>query len=79
MIPIGSLLVILGIIMVLINQLQTKKEEKQLENYVKQRLGKTESGNPLCESHEMVAILVPEDQDDNQESVRNDLPKITQP
>ena len=81
--------------MVTINQIQTKREDKELEKYVKQRLEKTSSGNPLVnssstednlnividdskkskkskhkndtnvvensEAHEMVAILVPEE------------------
>ena len=84
--------------MVTINQIQTKREDKELENYVKTRLEKTSSGNPLIhssstednfnlnilniddskksekskhkndiknvensEAHEMVAILVPEE------------------
>ena len=87
--------------MVTINQIQTKREDKELEKYVKQRLEKTSSGNPLVnssstednlnividdddnskkskkskhkndtnvvensEAHEMVAILVPDE--DNQ-------------
>ena len=33
--------------MVTINQLQTRSEEKQLEEYVKLRLGKSSSGAPL--------------------------------
>ena len=82
--------------MVTINQIQTKREDKELEIYVKRRLEKTSSGNPLIhssstednlnividddskkskkskhkndtnvvensEAHEMVAILVPEE------------------
>ena len=79
LIPIGILFVIIGIIMVTINQIQTKREEKQLENYVKTRLGKSTSGNPLvfsdsrdlegvCENNEeMVAIMVPEDDNHKQQ------------
>ena len=33
--------------MIVINQLQTRSEEKQLESYVKARLGKSTSGAPL--------------------------------
>ena len=33
--------------MIIINQFQTRSEEKQLEEYVKQRLGKSSSGAPL--------------------------------
>merc|ERR1712008_224513 len=47
LIPFGCLFIILGIIMVIINLLQTRSEEKQLEEYVKLRLGKSSSGAPL--------------------------------
>ena len=43
----GLLFIVLGIIMIVINQLQTRSEEKQLESYVKARLGKSTSGAPL--------------------------------
>ena len=36
--------------MVTINQIQTKREDKELELYVKKRLEKTSSGNPLIHS-----------------------------
>ena len=36
--------------MVTINQIQTRREDKELEIYVKQRLEKTSSGNPLIHS-----------------------------
>jgi len=47
LIPFGCLFIILGIIMVTINQVQTRSEEKHLEEYVKLRLGKSSSGAPL--------------------------------
>jgi hypothetical protein len=46
----GSILVTLGCIMVTINQLKTKREEKKLQRYVQLRLGKSSSGNPLVRS-----------------------------
>ena len=87
LIPIGILFVILGIIMVTINQVQTKREERELENYVKTRLGKTTSGNPLvfsdsrdlesvCENNEeLVAIVVPED--DNHKRHKSSKSKLS--
>lgn len=47
LIPIGTLFIVLGVIMVTINQLRTRSEEKQLQEYVTQRLAKTTSGAPL--------------------------------
>lgn len=47
LIPIGTLFIVLGVIMVTINQLRTRSEEKQLQEYVTQRLAKSTSGAPL--------------------------------
>ena len=46
----GTLFIILGVIMVTINQIRTRSEEKQLEEYVHQRLGKSASGAPLVKT-----------------------------
>ena len=48
--PTGILLIFLGVIMVAINHLRTKEEEKDLEKYVQQKLGKSLSGAPLVKS-----------------------------
>lgn len=50
LVPVGCLLIALGVIMVTINQIKEKREEAQLESYVRQRLGKSMSGNPLVRS-----------------------------
>ena len=50
LIPLGLFFVILGVIMIVINQMRTRAEEKELEQYVQQRLGKSISGAPLVRS-----------------------------
>ena len=50
LIPLGLFFVILGVIMIVINQMRTRAEEKELEQYVQQRLGKSMSGAPLVRS-----------------------------
>ena len=47
LIPLGLFFIILGVIMIVINQMRTRAEEKELEEYVQQRLGKSISGAPL--------------------------------
>ena len=61
MIPVGLLFIVLGTIMIVINQLQTRSEEKALEIYVKSRLEKSSSGAPLVRT----PVLL-ENQDENQ-------------
>ena len=50
LIPLGLFFIILGVIMVVINQMRTRAEEQELEQYVQQRLGKSISGAPLVRS-----------------------------
>eukprot|EP00093_Oithona_nana_P006745 06745.XXX_149170_148638_1 [CDS] Oithona nana genome sequencing. len=50
LIPLGLFFIILGVIMIVINQMRTRAEEKELEEYVQQRLGKSISGAPLVRS-----------------------------
>lgn len=49
---IGIVLVVLGCIMVAINQMKTNSEETALEKYVTNRLTRTKSGNPLIKDVE---------------------------
>jgi len=67
LIPVGLLFIVLGIIMIVINQLQTRSEEKQLESYVKARLGKSTSGAPL--------VRTPVLQDEKQRDDFDDIEK----
>ena len=78
LIPLGIFFIILGVIMVVINQMRTRAEEQELEQYVQQRLGKSISGAPLvrspadnAETEKQNLISTLENENENENSVKN--------
>ena len=80
LIPLGIFFIILGVIMVVINQMRTRAEEQELEQYVQQRLGKSISGAPLVrspadnaetEKQNLISTLENENEMSNEKAVKN--------